>query len=103
MAWSDYVPDAVAAKRAGGRRHYNFRRQLAAERRRSQVVRLWVAWGSGHGVQRRIARALGVSDATISGDFAELRRLAREASTCPLCGGRVVPWLLPGDDDDDEE
>ena len=64
-------------RRAGGRRHYNSIRQTRAAFRRLQVARLLCRWGLGYGVQARVARRLGVSEATISRDVAALLRKVR--------------------------
>lgn len=56
-------------RRAGGRRRYNFQREMAARARRERVCALLAKYGSKiRGVQARIARELGVSEATISRD-----------------------------------
>jgi hypothetical protein len=58
-----------AHRRAGGRRRYNFQREMAARARRERVCALLAKYGSKiRGVQARIARELGVSEATISRD-----------------------------------
>ncbi|MGH2604786.1 MAG: hypothetical protein ACRDJ9_36010 [Dehalococcoidia bacterium] len=54
--------------------------------RRVQVAELIAKWGFGHGVQARIARALGVSEATIS---REMQELLRTSLLCPQCGSLV--------------
>jgi hypothetical protein len=59
---------------AGGRRRYNFQRELAARARREKVRSLMASYGrKARGVQARIARELGVSEATISRDVQSLR------------------------------
>lgn len=60
-------------KRAGGRRRYNRQRQVAAEQRRAQVRELLARYGrKGRGTQARIARELGVSEATVSRDVRDI-------------------------------
>lgn len=50
--------------------------------RRQRVVELLVAMGMGRSVQARIARLLGVSDATICRDVAAIWE---ERQPCPAC------------------
>jgi hypothetical protein len=64
--------DAVC-RRAGGRRHYNAWRQFQQQHRRLEVSALLGRYGiAKHGVQARIARELGVSEATVSRDVRAL-------------------------------
>jgi DNA-binding CsgD family transcriptional regulator len=58
-----------AYRRAGGRRRYHARRKRDAEERRARVAELIIQWGWVQGTQARIARELGVSEATISRDM----------------------------------
>ncbi len=61
-------------RRAGGRRRYNLQRQLEARERRKEVGRLLDLYGNSiRGTQARIARELGVSEATISRDISSLQ------------------------------
>jgi hypothetical protein len=63
-------------RRAGGRRRYNYQREAAKEARRKEVERLLNEYGQKvPGVQARIARELGVSEATISRDAQDIRVL----------------------------
>lgn len=55
-------------RRASGRRAYNAWRHDMAMFRRIQVAKLLGQYGFVRGAQRRIARQLGVSEATISRD-----------------------------------
>lgn len=80
------VPTEGCHRRAGGRRRYNADRQLAAEARRLQVLRLLRQWGLRRGIQARIANALDVSPATISRDVAQLLPLHRP---CPCCDNPI--------------
>jgi predicted DNA-binding transcriptional regulator YafY len=63
----------AVCRRASGRRHYNAMRRFRADLRLAQVAQLMTAWGFEHGVQRRIAVSLGVSEATISRDMDRIR------------------------------
>jgi DNA-binding NarL/FixJ family response regulator len=58
-----------AYRRAGGRRRYHAQRKREAEERRARVAELVMQWGWVQGTQARIARELGVSEATISRDM----------------------------------
>jgi DNA-binding NarL/FixJ family response regulator len=71
-AWSALTTAEQAHARAAGRRHYNVVRQLYATLRRAEVARLLRAYGYDWGVQARIARQLGVSQATVSRDVAAI-------------------------------
>jgi len=77
--WSNFTTDAVANRRAGGRRHYNAMRQAAALVRQAMVAKLMLAGGSQWGLQSQIARALGVDRATISRDVKKAKAAWREA------------------------
>lgn len=78
-------------RRAGGRRRYNIRRQRAAFERRATVARLLVEYGRNkRGTRARIARELGVSEATISRDIAHPLMLIHMA----ICGGRKDYYAL---------
>jgi hypothetical protein len=64
-------------RRAGGRRRYNLQRQMNAMERRKEVAALLKRYGPrASGVQVRIARALGVSESTISRDIQHIRAMA---------------------------
>lgn len=69
-----HVPKSAeeAYRRAGGRRHYHARRRREAEERRARVAELVIQWGWVQGTQARIARELGVSEATISRDMRKI-------------------------------
>ena len=76
-------------RRAGGRRRYNAERQRGAEKRRAEVARLLVKYGRHkRGTRARIARELGVSEATVSRDA------AHPAMLCYLFlyGGRMKDY-----------
>jgi predicted transcriptional regulator len=63
-------------RRAGGRRRYNAARRKAADKCRSDVARMLCQYGRHkRGVQARIARELGVSEATVSRAAADPRTL----------------------------
>jgi len=88
--WSAQVPDDVAHRRAGGRRHYNAWRQFMAMRRRRKVAQLL---RRGYN-QAQIARRLSVYPSTISRDGAWLNEVANRTHRCPLCGHEIGPhWL----------
>ena len=83
--WSKPTSSDQANCRAGGRRHYNSWRQTCAAVRRVKVsrllrrfsaeyARLGIAGINQWGIQARIARKLGVSQATISRDIALLEQ-----------------------------
>src|SRR5438309_25834 len=71
-------------RRAGGRRAYNALRRDRAILRRLEVARLFFEAGAylgPHGIQARIARQWGVSEATISRDIRKIRKeLARRSN-----------------------
>lgn len=68
------VPQSAqeAYRRAGGRRRYHAQRRREAEARRARVAELVMRWGWMQGTQARIARELGVSEATISRDMRKI-------------------------------
>jgi predicted DNA-binding transcriptional regulator YafY len=70
-------------RRAAGRARYHAMRRAQRVLRRRKVLRLLRRYGCCHGVQARIARELGVSEATVSRDVAAL--LLSQAP-CPCCG-----------------
>lgn len=64
-----------AYRRAGGRRHYNQTRQIRAIFRRDALLELLAQSGMfRYGARAAAARALGVSQATISRDVAAILR-----------------------------
>ncbi len=65
------TPEALS-RRAAGRSRYNRRRQLLAQQRLTQVLRLLGQIGFRHGYQTCIARQLGVHRSTICRDIARL-------------------------------
>src|SRR5579859_135639 len=69
-SWSVPTSPDVVARRAGGRRHYNLRRQTLALIRRTEVCRLLDRFPlDERGTVVGIARVLGVSAATICRDL----------------------------------
>ncbi|MGC1274884.1 MAG: hypothetical protein WBC44_14355 [Planctomycetaceae bacterium] len=56
-------------RRAGGRRSYNARRQLAAEGRRHQVARIWCELKFRRGAASEIARRLEIHRSTVCRDL----------------------------------
>ncbi len=84
QAWRALTTWDEVCRRSSGRRAYNALRRDRAMLRRQKVVQLLRRYGRGHGVQARMARELGVSEATISRDIAALWALGHG---CPCCGG----------------
>jgi hypothetical protein len=84
--WSAPTSTDEAHARAAGRRRYNGVRQAQAQLRRALVLHLVIDYGGLHrGVQAKIARDLGVSEATISRDLRGILAPTKRAR-CPLCG-----------------
>jgi hypothetical protein len=81
--WASPASWDEVCRRAAGRRRYHAVRRVRRELRRKQVLELLVRHGHGHGVQARIARELGVSQATICRD---VRALLPSHAPCPRCG-----------------
>jgi hypothetical protein len=76
-SWSLPTSPDIAARRAGGRRHYNRWRQTLALVRRTEVCRLLDRFPLfERGTVTGIARELGVSPSTICRDIKTLLRLA---------------------------
>lgn len=67
--WTQQTDNQSAARRAGGRRGYNSRRQFQANIRVLSVMAELKKVGFGRGNQSEIARRLGVSRSVISRDF----------------------------------
>jgi hypothetical protein len=76
---------------AGGRRHYHAMRRLQRDLRRHKVTDLLAQHGLGPGVQARISRELGLSQATISRD---VDAILLSSALCTCCG-TLVPkdWV----------
>ena len=70
-------------RRAGGRKAYNARRQFIAAQRLHEVAELIAKLGFDRGCLVKIARALGVSGATVTRD---VQRLLAGGRVCPTCG-----------------
>ncbi len=73
--WSNWTTSDDAARRAGGRRHYNARRHLLAELRRSALVDYLLETGAlpfGRGAE--LARRFGVSRSTMCRDLGQVMR-----------------------------
>jgi hypothetical protein len=81
--WSEPTTWEEVKKRAAGRYKYNALRRLKAQLRRRQILKLLGELGWTYGVQATMARRLGVSEATISRDMAQLLPLV---APCPTCG-----------------
>jgi hypothetical protein len=74
-------------RRAAGRRRYNAERQVGVMVRRWRVLELVKQTGLVSGAQRRMAKELGVSEATISRDIDAMLPLAM---FCPCCMSLVA-------------
>lgn len=84
LDWRAPVTSDEAARRAAGRRLYNARRTEEMLLRRREVVEMLRFNGHGWGSQAQMARALGVSEATISRDVKAI--FEQEVHPCPTCG-----------------
>jgi hypothetical protein len=85
--WSAPTTKDEVARRAAGRARYHALRRFQRQLRRQQVIELLGRYGYDRGVQARISRELGVSEASISRDVAAL---LKDRAPCPCCG-TVVP------------
>jgi hypothetical protein len=74
-AWNQPITPEAAYRRAGGRRAYNTRREIAAMKRREGLARMLGGYAPTRGELASEARRLGVSVATASRDVAQLRRM----------------------------
>lgn len=83
VPWSGATSTDEVARRAAGRRLYNARRSEEREWRRLDVLAYLQERGWYHGLQAKIARELGVSEATISRDIASILYTNQ---WCPTCG-----------------
>lgn len=76
MSWSAPTSNREAYRRAGGRRRYQEQRRQRAFVRQYAIFEAWcrheIHLVTDHGVQARLARQLGVSEATISRDVATI-------------------------------
>lgn len=89
-AWSAPTTPEAAARRAGGRRHYNaWRKALAFRRLHLEVASRLFAQGSlfRRGIQAELARELGVSRSTICRD---IDHLLCQGWPCPHCGAYMT-------------
>jgi hypothetical protein len=86
--WKAATTLDAACRRASGRRAYNKRRQFMAHIRRCHLVKLMNKYPPGSpGLQRKLAKELRVSPATICRDIKTLNRLTRgptEGPSVPL-------------------
>ncbi|MDA4133826.1 MAG: helix-turn-helix domain-containing protein [Thaumarchaeota archaeon] len=93
--WSEQVSNEAAARRAGGRRKYNWHRQNAALLRQMEILDWWMQSseaGTGifsRGVQAALARRFGVSRSTICRDYVAILRLLG-VSPCPTCDSPLM-------------
>lgn len=71
----------------GGRRHYNFMRQIDASDRRYRLMFTWAK--NPHLSKSALAEMLGVHRSTITRDIQAIKRdgQARRRQTCPMCEG----------------
>ena len=95
--WSNPAASSVVNARAGGRRAYNALRRDQKLIRRHEVEALLHRWGWSFGTQARIARELGVSDATVSRDVAAILPLYKPCGHCGTLlskerAARVEDW-----------
>ena len=83
--WSAATSAEEVAKRAAGRRAFNFQRQLAAAERRHRVWEVLFRDGRlfEKGVKLRLATMLGVSYRQIVRD---IKMLQEQLRPCPTCG-----------------
>ena len=93
--WNAQAEWDAVCRRNAGRRRYNCWRAFRRAYRRTQVAKLLLEYGrqgglSAHGCQARIARALGVSQGTISRDVQALTKSWRSSGVCPLCGSGIL-------------
>jgi hypothetical protein len=78
--WGAPADFAEVCRRAGGRRRYNFWARERKRRRRVEIICRTVGVPRGTwGLQAALARALGVSRATVCRDFQAIRDLASGA------------------------
>ena len=99
--WSLPTSPDEAARRAGGRRHYNRWRQTLALIRQTKVSRLLRRYPLfKRGTVRAIARELGVNPSTICRDIKALLRLG---PPCPHCGSSPIVGPDPDLFEDEED
>jgi hypothetical protein len=84
--WSAPTSWDEVVRRAAGRRKYHALRRFQRALRRQQVAELLTRYGLRPGVRARIARELGVSQATISRD---VKAVEESMAPCPCCGSLV--------------
>jgi DNA-binding transcriptional regulator YdaS (Cro superfamily) len=79
--WSKTLPLEQAARRAGGRRKLNAERHQQAIDRRMQITQRFYDpdFERGRGAQARLAKEIGVSEATVSRHLSSHRRCASAA------------------------
>jgi len=91
--WTALTTLDEVRRRAGGRNRYNSLRRDMAAFRRLDVIRLVRRFhGLRRGVQARIARELGISEATVSRD---LQALLHRGYVCPTCGSICTRSFRP--------
>jgi hypothetical protein len=74
--WTKLTGDKAAARRAGGRRRHNAKRQRQMWQRRFAILQIYARLEDGppHGIQRALAERFGVNKAAISRDAAWIER-----------------------------
>lgn len=82
-SWPERVSDRTAARRAGGRRHYNALRKRKAVDRRHKLLFYWAR--HPHMSKADLARLLGVHRSTVTRDIQALKAAESWYSECPLC------------------
>lgn len=91
LDWSAPVSGDEAVRRAAGRRHYNARRTEEKLLRRQEVTEMLLDNGHRWGSQAAMARALGVSESTISRDVDAILR--GDFHACPTCDRVLDRWV----------
>ena len=83
-AWAAPCDPGTAAKRAGGRRAYNLRRQHEAFYRRREIWKILFQEGKFYevGIRIRLAARLNISYSQVCRDIAKLKE---EMAPCPHC------------------
>ena len=93
--WSTSVSTGEAARRAGGRRRYNRRRQNAAILRQIDIVGWWLDHAKegptlfDRGVQSLLAEKFGVSSSTVSRDYSAIFK-RWGVTPCPTCSSPLA-------------
>lgn len=94
-SWGTSTSFDEVCRRAAGRRRYNAVRQLRADLRRAEVVRLAHGLGIGfsaRGTCSRLAAQLGVHRSTVARDVRAILGSLATGQPCPACGQEVTRW-----------